>query len=66
VRHSVSRYGRAEVETWYWELWNEPDIGYWKGTPEEYFKLYDYTADAVDALMISDYHSPRKGSIRPD
>lgn len=47
VRHSVSRYGRAEVETWYWELWNEPDIGYWKGTPEEYFKLYDFTADAV-------------------
>ena len=47
VRHSVSRYGRAEVETWYWELWNEPDIGYWKGTPEEYFKLYDFTADAL-------------------
>lgn len=47
VGHSVARYGRAEVESWYWELWNEPDIGYWKGTPEEYFKLYDFTADAV-------------------
>ena len=47
VLHSVQRYGRAEVETWYWELWNEPDIGYWHGTPEEYFKLYDFTADAV-------------------
>ncbi|HEV8487273.1 MAG TPA: beta-xylosidase [Blastocatellia bacterium] len=47
VLHSVQRYGRAEVESWYWELWNEPDIGYWHGTPEEYFKLYDFTADAV-------------------
>jgi xylan 1,4-beta-xylosidase len=30
-----------------WEVWNEPDIPYWKGTAEEYFKLYDYAADAV-------------------
>ena len=41
------RYGNAEVETWLWEVWNEPDIGYWKGTPEEYFKLYDFSVDAV-------------------
>lgn len=47
VRHSVDRYGPAEVESWYWELWNEPDIGYWRGTPEDYLKLYDFTADAV-------------------
>ena len=47
VRHSVEKYGRAEVESWWWELWNEPDIGYWQSTPEEYFKLYDFTADAV-------------------
>jgi xylan 1,4-beta-xylosidase len=51
VRHSVERYGRAEVESWYWELWNEPDIGYWQGTPEEYFKLYDHTADAVKRAL---------------
>ena len=44
--HSVERYGKAEVESWYWEVWNEPDISYWKGTPEEYDKLYDYTAAA--------------------
>lgn len=47
VRHSVERYGRAEVETWYWEVWNEPDIGYWSGTPQEYHKLYDYAVDGV-------------------
>jgi xylan 1,4-beta-xylosidase len=35
VQHSVEKYGRAEVESWYWEVWNEPDIPYWHGTPEE-------------------------------
>lgn len=47
VKHCVERYGEKEVTTWWWEVWNEPNIGYWKGTPEEYFKLYDYAADAV-------------------
>src|SRR5688572_10407510 len=53
VRHSVARYGKKEVESWYWELWNEPDIGYWQGTVEEYIKLYDYTADAVKRALPS-------------
>jgi xylan 1,4-beta-xylosidase len=47
TRHLRDRYGDAEVKNWLWEVWNEPDIDYWKGTPEEYFKLYDFTADAV-------------------
>ncbi len=47
TRHLRERYGDAEVKTWLWEVWNEPDIDYWKGTTEEYFKLYDFTADAV-------------------
>lgn len=47
VRHLRQRYGDAEVKTWLWEVWNEPDIEYWKGTPEEYFKLYDFAVDAV-------------------
>ncbi len=51
VRHSVDRYGKEEVESWYWELWNEPNIGYWQGTTEEYIKLYDYTADAVKRAL---------------
>jgi xylan 1,4-beta-xylosidase len=53
VRHSVAKYGRAEVETWWWEVWNEPDIGYWQGTPEEYFKLYDYAADGLKRALPS-------------
>jgi xylan 1,4-beta-xylosidase len=47
VRHLRERYGDAEVKSWLWEVWNEPDIGYWQATPEEYFKLYDFTVDAV-------------------
>jgi xylan 1,4-beta-xylosidase len=51
VRHCVQKYGRPEVESWLWEVWNEPNIGYWKGTPEEYHKLYDYSADAVKRAL---------------
>ena len=51
VRHSVQKYGRKEVENWYWEVWNEPDIGYWRGTPEEYMKLYDYAADGLKRAL---------------
>ena len=51
VRHAVERYGKAEVESWYWELWNEPDIHYWAGTAEEYNKLYDFTVDAVKRAL---------------
>ena len=47
VHHLRTRYGDAEVKTWLWEVWNEPDIDYWKGTAEEFFKLYDISVDAV-------------------
>src|SRR5215471_16772768 len=51
AHHSVDRYGETEVESWYWEVWNEPDIGYWHGTPEEYQKLYDYAADGLKRVL---------------
>ena len=51
TRHLIDRYGRAEVETWWWEVWNEPDIGYWHGTPEEYMKLYDFAADGLKRAL---------------
>jgi xylan 1,4-beta-xylosidase len=51
VRHSVQRYGKAEVESWWWEVWNEPDIAYWRGTPEEFQKLYDYAADGLKRAL---------------
>lgn len=51
VKHSVERYGKQEVESWYWELWNEPDAKYWGGTVEEYCKLYDFSADGVKRAL---------------
>jgi xylan 1,4-beta-xylosidase len=51
VRHAVEKYGRASVENWYWEVWNEPDIAYWHGSPEEYDKLYDASAAAVKRAL---------------
>lgn len=47
TKHCVEKYGRAEVESWYWQVWNEPNIGYWRGTPAEFRKLHDYAIDAV-------------------
>ncbi len=51
VNHCVDRYGKTQVESWYWELWNEPNIGYWSGTTQEYCKLYDYTAHAAKKAL---------------
>lgn len=47
VTHCVERYGRAEVEQWYWEVWNEPNGSYWHASPEAFYKLHDYAVDAV-------------------
>jgi xylan 1,4-beta-xylosidase len=67
--HCVEEFGRREVESWYWEVWNEPDIGYWHGTPEEYQKLYDYAADglrrALPTARIGGPHVTGPNSARP-
>lgn len=49
--HLLERYGQQEVERWYFELWNEPDIFYWHGTPEEYCRLFDYTEAALHSVI---------------
>src|ERR1700730_10701296 len=51
VHHLRERYSDAEVKTWLWEVWNEPDIDYWKGAPQEYFKLYDFSVEAVQRAL---------------
>jgi xylan 1,4-beta-xylosidase len=67
--HLHQRYGE-QVDTWLWEVWNEPDIGYWHGTPAEYDRLYDLTAAAIrqalphakiggpEATGVSDHSEP--------
>lgn len=51
VKHSVERYGKKEVESWYWEVWNEPNISYWKGSMPEFFKMYDYAAHGLKRAL---------------
>ncbi|WP_081886157.1 beta-xylosidase [Haloferula sp. BvORR071] len=47
AKHSAEKYGKEEVLNWYWETWNEPNIGYWRGSREEFFKLHDHAVRAV-------------------
>jgi xylan 1,4-beta-xylosidase len=49
TRHLIERYGASEVEQWYFEVWNEPNIDFWNGVPKQqtYFAFYDVTAPAI-------------------
>jgi xylan 1,4-beta-xylosidase len=50
--HFTERYGADEVKTWYFEVWNEPNLSpaFWTGTQEEYFKLYQYSVNAIKSI----------------
>ena len=49
--HLVQRYGAGTVRQWYFEVWNEPDIDYWHGTPQQYWELYDRAVAGVRAAL---------------
>jgi xylan 1,4-beta-xylosidase len=49
--HLVQRYGRQTVLQWYFEVWNEPNIGYWHATAQDYWRLYDYAVAGVRAAL---------------
>ncbi|HEX7597578.1 MAG TPA: hypothetical protein VF518_05145, partial [Polyangia bacterium] len=48
--HASERYANVEAN-WLWELWNEPDTGYWRGTFADYTRLYDYTEAALHEVL---------------
>jgi len=52
ARHLIDRYGIEEVATWRFEVWNEPNLGFWGGKPKQdtYFELYDHTARALKSV----------------
>jgi len=52
IRHIEERYGQDEVRTWYFEVWNEPNLsGFWEGGDQKaYFALYDSTAKTIKAV----------------
>jgi xylan 1,4-beta-xylosidase len=52
IRHLEQRYGRSEVRTWFFEVWNEPNLaGFWEGADQKaYFDLYDLTVNTIKAI----------------
>ena len=49
--HWVERYGIVEVRSWFFEVWNEPNLqAFWPAPQEEYFKLYRYTVNAIKSV----------------
>ncbi|MCU6454753.1 beta-xylosidase [Sphingomonas sp. A2-49] len=52
ARHLIQRYGAAEVRSWYFEVWNEPNLaGFWeKADQPAYFDLYARTARTLKAV----------------
>ncbi len=54
VAHWVARYGAAEVRTWFFEVWNEPNLeAFWTGGQDGYFRLYRCTAAAIKGVDSS-------------
>jgi xylan 1,4-beta-xylosidase len=51
TQHVTDRYGVDEVKSWYFEVWNEPNLdGFWAGTQQDYFKLYRYSVEAIKSV----------------
>ncbi len=51
MSHIIKRYGKKEVLTWYFEIWNEADLkDFWSGTIEEYFNFYKYTVETIKSF----------------
>ena len=52
IRHLEQRYGEAEVRSWFFEVWNEPNLsGFWEGADQKaYFELYDLTSNTIKAI----------------
>jgi xylan 1,4-beta-xylosidase len=52
IRHIEARYGKDEVRTWFFEVWNEPNLsGFFEGADQKaYFQLYDLTAKTIKTI----------------
>ncbi|ORX90079.1 xylan 1,4-beta-xylosidase [Clohesyomyces aquaticus] len=44
---AVSATEKKKVDSWYWEIWNEPNIPYWNGTTEQFYMLHDYAITSI-------------------
>lgn len=62
IEHLLTRYGKEEVESWFFEVWNEPNLGsdienyhsgFFYGDQKDYFKLYENTAKTIKNVDIN-------------
>lgn len=68
ARHCIARYGEAEVRSWFFEIWNEPNLsGFWNGTQQQFFEMYRGIAQTLKnidpRLRIG---GPATSSYHPD
>jgi len=68
IRHCQARYGKEETHKWYFEVWNEPNLGgFWNGTQQQYFELYKTTVTAIKAIDPAlQVGGPATSSYHPD
>ncbi|TCC88801.1 hypothetical protein EZ428_18490 [Pedobacter frigiditerrae] len=51
TQHCIDRYGKQEVYSWYFEVWNEPNLSaFWSGSKDQYFELYKVSVSAIKAI----------------
>jgi xylan 1,4-beta-xylosidase len=52
IKHCIERYGKEEVEKWYFEIWSAPDIQdiYWFESKESFFEFYKETYFAIKKI----------------
>lgn len=51
IAHLIDRYGIAELRSWFFEVWNEPNLKFfYEGTQQDYFELYDHTVRAIKSV----------------
>ncbi len=52
TQHVVDRYGIEEAREWYFEVWNEPNLGqsFLDGTKSDYFRLYKEAVTAIKGI----------------
>lgn len=51
IRHCMARYGTQEVRSWYFEIWNEPNLeGFWRGTKQHFFEMYKVISLAIKGI----------------
>ena len=51
IKYLINEFGKAEIESWYYEIWNEPDLKiFFNGNQKDYFNFYKMTVLAIKEI----------------